>query len=180
MLRVRTALLIVASLSLLLAACGQGENDATATLPAWTTEELSNVFDLSELGTDLTVQNEHLVLDGKLLPPDLLTSMPHLTMGKRMNLLKLDDDTLEAMSDEAAYRLKHASPEQLREFMAMYGITTSMLQAAWQDDGRIGLAEIHTAATELNETTLSSAAAEGALPAGTTLLHDLGLTEETE
>jgi len=159
------------SLVAVLSACNQDSvKDA-----AWTTSELQNVLDLSELGS-LSVENEQLVLNGRVLPSELLSSMPHLTMGKDTNLLGFSQEALREMSNEAAYRLKHASPEQLREFMDAYGISMDTVRTAWANDQLIDVSEIRAAATELNARGL--AVASGNAPAGTALLQDLGLDGE--
>jgi len=162
------ALLLVAGT---LAAC-QG---AAGTADAWTEAQLAGVFDLAELGRELTVapSGAHLLLDGRALPPELLERFPHLTMGRTSNLLRLGDDALEALAPAARDFLLRAAPGELRARLAAYGLDLATLRAAWGEPGAIDLAGLFGVAERLDRSVVRAA---GAAPGpGTRLLVDLGV-----
>ncbi len=156
-----------------LAACQSGAQLAPS--DAWTEADLAGVFDLSELGVDLVAapDGDHLLLDGRVLPAAVLAAFPHLTMGRSLNLLRLGDDALAAMAPQAAEFLVQASPGELRDRLARYGLDVASVRGTWGDAGTLDLAGLHAAAANLD------ARRRGLAPAGTgpgaRLLADLGL-----
>lgn len=157
---------------LVLAACQGGASVAAP--DAWTEAELAGVFDLSELGSDLVAaaDGDHLTLDGRALPPALLEQLPHLTMGRSLNLLRLSDDALSAMAPDVAAFLVRAAPGELREHLAGYGLHVLDVRAAWGTAGSLDLAGLRAVADRLD-------AADGVrvagLGTGGRLLADLGV-----
>lgn len=155
-----------------LAACQGGASVAAP--DAWTEAELAGVFDLSELGTDLVAaaDGDHLTLDGRALPPALLEQLPHLSMGRSLNLLRLSDDALSAMAPDVAAFLVRAAPGELREHLRGYGLAVPDVRAAWSTTGALDLAGLRAVAQRLD-------AADGlhvaGLGAGSRLLADLGV-----
>jgi hypothetical protein len=165
-----------AALALLLVAGFLAACQGTATnADAWTEAQLAGVFDLAELGRELTVapSGDHLVLDGRALPPALLERFPHLTMGRSSNLLRLGDDALEALSPTARDFLLRAAPGELRERLDAYGLDLATLRAAWGEAGAIDLVGLHAVAEQLDRSGVRSAA--GGVGHGTRLLVDLGV-----
>lgn len=156
----------------LLAAC-QGGAPANPGL-VWTTAELGQVFDLSELGRSLTIDPESstLLLDGRALPPDVLEAFPHLTMGRSYNLLRLSQETLDAIAGEARLALVHASPSELHAYLAAFGLTIADVRAAWGSDGELTLAGIYQVAASLDA---QPAAIGTATDPGQRLLDALGI-----
>jgi hypothetical protein len=156
---------IVAALMvpLVLVAC-QGNPPIGGSI-AWTYADLGLLFDLSELGTSLTIDPESstLMLDGRPLPADVLESFPHLTMGRRYNLLRLSQEALDAMAGEARQTLVQASPSELRAYLAEYGLTMGDLRAAWGSDGELTLLDLQVIAAALDAQSagLGTAAAHG-------------------
>ncbi len=162
----------LAAAAVILAAC-QGA-PAGAMPDAWSEAELSRVFDLAELGRELTIapSGDHLLLDGRALPPEVLERLPHLTMGRSTNLLRFADDALEAMSPDARDFVMRAAPGELRARLAGYGLGMPDLRAAWGDGGELGLAGLRAVAARLD----AGAARVGvAGAAGARLLADLGV-----
>ena len=158
--------------SLVLAACQGGA--AVAAPDAWTEAELAGVFDLSELGSDLAAaaDGDHLVLDGRALPPALLARLPHLSMGRSLNLLRLSDDALSAMAPDVAAHLVRAAPGELRARLAAYGLGVADVRAAWGTAGALDLAGLRAVAERLD----AQGGLQGAdLGAGSRLLADLGV-----
>ena len=158
--------------ALVLAACQAGASVATP--DAWTEAELAGVFDLSELGSDLAAaaEGDHLTLDGRALPPALLERLPHLSMGRSLNLLRLSDDALAAMAPDVAAFLVGAAPGELRAHLAGYGLTVLDVRATWGTRGVLDLTGLRAVAERLD-------AADGArvagLGTGSRLLADLGV-----
>jgi len=172
----RRALLALLAASVALAGC-QALGDG-APGEAWTEAQIAEVFDLSELGRSLTIapSGDHLQLDGRALPPEVLERFPHLTMGRSSNLLRLADDALAAMSPVARAFVLRAAPAELRARLAAYGLTATDLQAAWAASGEIDLAGLRAVAARLD----GGAATGGALHTsgdapGERLLADLGV-----
>lgn len=166
------AALALAFAALALAAC-QGAGPAPT--DAWTEVQLAGVLDLSELGRALTIAptGDHLLLDGRVLPADVLERFPYLTMGRSSNLLRFADDALAAMSPEAQAFVLRAAPGELRAGLAGYGLEMADLRAAWADRGEVDLAGLRAVAARLDGAGLRSAA--GRAGAGTRLLADLGV-----
>ena len=158
--------------SLVLAAC---QGDASVGAPdAWTEAELAGVFDLTELGSDLVAaaDGDHLVLGGRALPPALLARLPHLSMGRSLNLLRLSDDALSAMAPDVAAHLVGAAPGELRAHLADYGLGVADVRAAWGTTGTLDLAGLRAVAERLD----AQVGLQGAgLGAGSRLLADLGV-----
>jgi hypothetical protein len=168
-----------AALAALVAAAVLVACQGVATPPSdgWTEAQLAQVFDLSELGHELAIapSGDHLLLDGRRLPPDLLASFPHLTMGRTTNLLRFGDDALEAMAPEARAFVLRAAPGELRARMASYGLGLGHLRAVWGDDGDLGLAGLLLLAADLDRAS-ARIAPFGTAPSGARLLADLGVT----
>ncbi len=156
-----------------LAACQSGAQPAPS--DAWTETDLAGVFDLSELGVDLVAapDGDHLLLDGRVLPSAVLAAFPHLTMGRSLNLLRLGDDALAAMAPQAAEFLVQASPGELRDRLARYGLDVAAVRATWGDTGSLDLAGLHAAAARLDAA--SGGLAFAGTGPGARLLADLGL-----
>ena len=170
--RVLGLALISVLATLVLAACQGGTSVAAP--DAWTEAELAGVFDLSELGNDLAAaaDGDHLTLDGRALPPALLERLPHLSMGRSLNLLRLSDDALAAMAPDVAAFLVRAAPGELREHLVGYGLAVQDVRSAWGTTGALDLAGLRAVAARLD-------AADGlhvaGLGAGSRLLADLGV-----
>jgi len=164
----------LAAATVILAACQGGP--AGLMPDAWSETELARVFDLAELGRELTVapSGDHLLLDGRALPPEVLERLPHLTMGRSTNLLRFADDALEAMSPEARDFVMRAAPGELRARLAGYGLGMPDLRAAWGDGGQLALAELRAVAARL-DAGVARAGMGVAGAAGTRLLADLGV-----
>jgi hypothetical protein len=158
---------------LTLAACQSGAGLEPS--DAWTEADLAGVFDLSELGSDLVAapDGDHLLLDGRVLPGEVLAAFPHLTMGRSLNLLHLSDDALTAMAPRAAEFLLTAAPGELRERLADYGLDLAAVRSVWGDAGELDLAGLHATAARLD----ASAGGVGfaRLGMGRRLLVDLGV-----
>jgi len=173
---VRRAVLALAAAAVALAGC-QGVGGG-APSDAWTEAQVAQVFDLSELGRALTVApgGDHLLLDGRALPPEVLERFPHLTMGRTTNLLRFADDALAAMVPEAQGFVLRAAPEELRQHMAAYGLTLADVRAAWSANGQIDLAGLRAVAARLDAAggPATSARQAGDAP-GSRLLADLGV-----
>jgi hypothetical protein len=158
--------------TLVLAAC-QGATSVAAP-DAWTEAELAGVFDLTELGSDLAAaaDGDHLTLDGRALPPALLERLPHLSMGRSVNLLRLSDGALAAMAPDVAAFLVRAAPGELRDQLAGYGLVVADVRSAWGVTGALELVGLRAVAARLD-------AADGlrvaGIGAGTRLLADLGV-----
>jgi hypothetical protein len=172
----RRALLALVAAALVLAGC-QGVGGG-APVEAWTEAQIAQVFDLSELGRSLTVapSGDHLLLDGRALPPEVVERFPHLTMGRTTNLLRFSDDALAAMSPEAHAFVLRAAPTELRARLAAYGLAVTDLHGGWAATGQIDLAGLRTVAARLN----GAADATGTVRAtadspGSRLLADLGV-----
>ena len=145
---------------------------------AWSEEQIAQVFDLSELGRSVTIapSGDHLLLDGRALPPEVLERFPHLTMGRSTNLLRLADDALAAMSPEARAFVVRAAPGELRARLSAYGLTPSDLHAGWAASGEIDLAGLRAVAARLDGAAGASRTVRGAAdPPGARLLADLGV-----
>ncbi len=106
----------------------------------WTRSEIEQTFDLSELGTLNYDAQGRLRIGNKRLPEALANLRPY---GRQSNFLRLDDATLNALDPSVAGALMHASPTQLRERMATFGLTPRDLEAAWQD-GKVSLEEFRS------------------------------------
>jgi hypothetical protein len=106
----------------------------------WTRSEIEQSFDLSELGTLNYDAQGHLRIGEKRLPEALANLRPY---GRQFNFLRLDDATLNALDPSVAIALTHASPTQLRERMATYGLTLRDLEVAWHD-GEVRLEEFRS------------------------------------
>ena len=158
--------------TLVLAACQGTVSDAAP--GAWTEAELAGVFDLSELGSDLAAapDGDHLVLDGRPLPPALLERLPHLSIGRSLNLLRLSDDALAAMAPEAAAFLVRAAPGELREHLARYGLAVADVRAAWGATGALDLVALRSVAERLDA---DAGIRRAGMGAGSRLLADLGV-----
>jgi hypothetical protein len=165
--RLALAGLLVASA---LAACGGAP---VAAPDAWTEADLAGVFDLTELGSDLAMAagGDHLTLDGRALPPALLARMPHLSMGRSLNLLRLSDDALSAMAPDVAAALVRAAPGELRAHLARYGLAVGDVRAAWGAGGELDLAALRSVAARLDGDGVRAAG----VGAGSRLLADLGV-----
>jgi hypothetical protein len=173
-----TAVLAAILAATALVAC---QGATTAPEDGWTEAQLAQVFDLSELGSELSVapSGDHLLLDGRRLPPEVVAAFPHLTMGRSTNLLRFADDALEAMAPEARAFVLRAAPGELRARLADYGLGLADLRAAWGDGGDLGLAGLLVVAAELDRAGLRSvtrSANVGTVPNGARLLADLGVT----
>ncbi len=174
--RPRRALLALVAATLALAGC-QGVGGG-APSKAWTEAQVAQVFDLSELGRSLTIapSGDHLLLDGRALPPEVLERFPHLTMGRTTNLLRFSDDALAAMSPEAQAFVLRAAPGELRARLSAYGLAMSDLHAGWAASGQIDLAGLQTVAARLNGAAGATSAARATADApGARLLADLGV-----
>ena len=172
----RRALLALAAATLAVAGC-QGVGGVPPT-GAWTEAQVAQVFDLSELGRSLTIapSGDHLLLDGRALPPEVLERYPHLTMGRTTNLLRLADDALAAMTPEAQAFVLRASPAELRARLAAYGLAVSDLHADWAASGELDLAGLRTVAARIDGAAAATTAARPAADApGRRLLADLGV-----
>lgn len=172
----RRALLALVGATLALAGC-QGLGGG-APAEAWTEAQIAQVFDLSELGRSLSIapNGDHLLLDGRALPPEVLERFPHLTMGRSTNLLRLSDDALAAMSPEAQAFVVRAAPGELRARLSAYGLSVSDLHAGWAASGEIDLAGLRAVAARLDGAAGASRAARGAADSpGARLLADLGV-----
>jgi hypothetical protein len=159
------------ALSLVLAAC---RGDTTTNLPAaWTTADVSQIFDLSELGSSLTVDAETstLLLDGRPLPADVLAAFPYLTMGRSHNLLRLSQDVLDAMDGGARLALLHATASELHAHLAEFGLSVADVQGAWGSDGELTLTTLRRIAEQLDSQTGVGIAADR----GQRLLETLGI-----
>jgi hypothetical protein len=158
--------------TVVLAACQGGASVAAP--DAWTEAELAGVFDLSELGSDLAAaaDGDHLTLDGRALPPALLERIPHLSMGRSLNLLRLSDDALAAMTPDVAAFLVRAAPGELRDRLAGYGLAVPDVRAAWGASGALDLVGLRAVAARLDAEAGLQVAGVGA---GTRLLADLGV-----
>lgn len=174
--RPRRVLLALVAATFALAGC-QGV-DGGAPGEAWSEKQIAQVFDLSELGRSLTIapSGDHLLLDGRALPPEVLGRFPHLTMGRTTNLLRFADDALAAMSPEAQAFVLRAAPAELRARLTTYGLQVSDLHAGWAATGQIDLAGLQSVAARLD----GAAGATDALRAtadspGDRLLADLGV-----
>jgi hypothetical protein len=165
--------LAAAVVATLLAAC-QGAG-APAPHDVWTEAQIADVFDLSELGRAVTIapSGDHLLLDGKALPPAVLERFPHLTMGRSANLLRFDDDALASMSSDARAFVLSAAPGELRDRLADYGLGLAALRAAWGERGTIDLTGLHAVAAELDRGAIATAGVLGR--PGARLLADLGV-----
>jgi hypothetical protein len=169
----------VALAALVLAACHAGGVDVPG--DGWSAAQLAQVFDLSELGRELTIapEGDRLLLDGRTLPPEALASFPHLTMGRSTNLLRFADDALEAMAPEARAFVLRAAPGELRARLQGYGLGLDDLRHAWGDDGQLDLSGLIAVAAQLDRASPSVAArlaGTGAgASAGARLLADLGV-----
>lgn len=168
------AALIAAALAL--AAC---QGAGTAPTDGWTEAQLAQVLDLGELGRHLTPapDGQHLLLDGRALPPEVLERLPHLTMGRTTNLLRFGDDAIMAMSPEAQTFVLRAAPAELRARMATYGLGVPDLRVAWGESGTLDLAGLRGVAAALDAAAHGAGArglATGAGP-GARLLADLGV-----
>lgn len=164
----------LAAAAVILAACQSGP--AGVMPDAWSETELARVFDLAELGRELTIapSGDHLLLDGRALPPEVLERLPHLTMGRSTNLLRFADDALEAMSPDARDFVMRAAPGELRARLAGYGLGMPDLRAAWGDGGQLDLAGLRAVAARLDAGTARvGVGVAGA--AGARLLADLGV-----
>lgn len=181
------------AVALLLGACAADPDPVPAATPSaapWTAAELDPVFDLTELGVDLSIDDVTggLVLDGRPLPAALLAERPYLTMGRDHNLLGISDPALLAMHPDAARLLRLADADELRTLLASYGIDPRRLAAARRDDGVVSRAEIEALAARMDaetSTAVPAATVTGSLGApspdreapGRRLLRDLGLVE---
>jgi hypothetical protein len=152
------------------------QDAVTAPADGWTEAQLAQVFDLSELGRELVVapSGDHLLLDGRRLPPEVVAAFPHLTMGRTSNLLRFADDALEAMAPEAQAFVLRAAPGELRARLASYGLGLADLRSAWGDHGDLSLAGLLVVAAELDRAGLRPANA-GTVANGARLLADLGV-----
>lgn len=172
----RRALLALVGASLALAGC-QGVGGG-APGEAWTEAQVAQVFDLSELGRSLTIAptGDHLLLDGRALPSEVIGRFPHLTMGRSTNLLRFADDALAAMSPEAQAFVLRAAPGELRAQLSRYGLAVPDLHAGWAASGEIDLAGLRTVAARLDGAAEASRVVRGAADSpGTRLLADLGV-----
>lgn len=159
--------------AIVLAACQR--DLAAVPVAAWTDADLAAVFDLAELGHDLSADpdGEGLLLDGKLLAADLLVRFPHLSMGRTHNLLRLADDVLAAMAPGVASFLVRAAPGELRSHLAEHGLVPADVRAAWNAAGTLDLAAVRAVAARL-DAAAGRMAASGQGP-GARLLADLGV-----
>ena len=114
-----------------------GCQSLTAQSAEWTRSEIEQHFDLSELGTLNYDTQGYLRIGEKRLPAALANLRPY---GRQSNFLRLSDDTLNALDPSVTAAFTQASPTQLRERMAKYGLTLQDLEAAWQD-GEVRLEE---------------------------------------
>jgi len=172
----RRALLALVAATLALAGC-QGVGGG-APGEAWSEKQIAQVFDLSELGRSLTIapSGDHLLLDGRALPSEVIGRFPHLTMGRSTNLLRLSDDALAAMSPEAQAFVLRAAPAELRARLAEYGLSVTDLHAGWATSGEIDLAGLRTVAARLDGAAGAARAARGVADSpGARLLADLGV-----
>jgi hypothetical protein len=172
----RRALFALVAATLALAGC-QGVGGG-APGEAWSEKQIAQVFDLSELGRSLTIapSGDHLLLDGRALPSDVLGRFPHLTMGRSTNLLRFADDALAAMSPEAQAFVLRAAPGELRARLSAYGLSVSDLHAGWAAGGEIDLAGLRAVAARLDGAAGASLAVRGAVQSpGARLLADLGV-----
>jgi hypothetical protein len=166
--------------AVVLAACQSG--GVTVPGDGWSEAQLAQVFDLSELGRELTIapEGDRLLLDGRTLPPEALAAFPHLTMGRSTNLLRFADDALEAMSPEARAFVLRAAPGELRGRLQGYGLGLDDLRHAWGDHGRLDLSGLIAVAARLDQAPTSAASrlatTGAAMSAGARLLADLGVT----
>jgi len=80
----------------------------------------------------------------------VLSSFPHLTMGRSRNLLRLSQDALDAMSGEARLALLHASASELHDHLTDFGLSVADVQAAWGDEGELTLSGLEQAAARLD------------------------------
>lgn len=159
---------------LLLAAC---QSPPRTTGDAWTVTDLAEVFDLGELGATLAVapSGDHLLLDGRPLPAEVLGAFPHMTHGRTSNLLRLADDALLAMAPEVATHLLLASPTELRAHLDEFGLSLPDLRRAWGSRGELDLAGLVQVADGLDRLAAGQAALGAAGGAGARLLDVLGV-----
>jgi len=172
----RPVLLALVAVAFALAGC-QGV-DGGAPGEAWSEKQLAQVFDLSELGRSVTIapSGDHLLLDGRALPPEVLARFPQLTMGRTTNLLRFADDALAAMSPEAQAFVLRAAPAELRARLAAYGLTVSDLHAGWAASGQIDLAGLRKVAARLDDAAGAADAVHATAGSpGDRLLADLGV-----
>jgi len=164
----------LAAATVILAACQGGP--ASTMSDAWSEAELARVFDLAELGREVTVapSGDHLLLDGRALPPEALERLPHLTMGRSTNLLRFADDALEAMAPDARDFVMRAAPGELRARLAGYGLGMPDLRTAWGERGQLDLAGLRAVAARL-DVGVARVGVGVAGAAGARLLADLGV-----
>lgn len=163
---------LAAALALVLTAC-QSLPDAVR-VNAWTEADLAGVFDLSELGSTLSIAptGDHLLLGDRVLPAEVLERFPHMTHGRSHNLLRLSADALLAMAPDAATFLIQAAPAELRAQMSGFGLSLSDLRQAWGSTGELDLAGLLAAAERLDRASARTASGTGH---GTGLLEALGV-----
>jgi hypothetical protein len=110
---------IISSIFVLSAACGQSKDGSSTT---WTKQEVDNVFDLSELGVLSQDTSGKPLFGGKYLNPEFLTGQAY---GRNYNLLRLDDDVLNSLSEQARDFYINASSGELRVTLRELGLSPS-------------------------------------------------------
>lgn len=117
-----------------LAACGGTEPRAEegALAPVWDRETVLATLDLSELGEITVAPDGTWLLGGKRLPEGLPRDLAH---GRDVNLLRVDDATLDAVPRGTRDALLFAGPDAMRAHLEAAGVPLETARAAMADGG---------------------------------------------
>ena len=136
------ATVLVALLTALLAACSGPTVPSGHPLQVWDRAELDAVLDLRSLGRFTIATDGTVLLGGKILDPALVSTQAY---GRRLNLLQLSPDLLEALPSELAKAYIHATAEDIRAGLEAHAVTLKELRAAQQ--GGVSLEDYATLAS---------------------------------
>lgn len=133
------------ALALALAACGTEPPAANGALaPVWDRDTVLATLDLSELGEITVAPDGTFLLGGKRLPEGLPRNLAH---GRDLNLLRVDDATLDGVPTATRDALLFADPDTLRDHLRAAGIDLATVRAAMAD-GTVEAREVRALASE--------------------------------